>query len=1096
MNDVERRKKIKEFVEYWSKKDVLSRADVEENIVGAKTNDAGVKANVAGAKQNVVGAKHREPAVGVDTIHSRVGAKHCELAVGANACGARKIGERKEYQNFWNMLLLDIFEVRPYGFIEYEKAVIVDGNKKFIDGYISETKVLIEQKGSNIDLDKEEYQSGGIKLTPAQQARRYAQNLAHNENPRWMVVSNFKEIRIFDLNRTDSYFETIKLKDLDTEWYRLKFLVNVKSDDIKKEEQISIEAGKLVGKLYDALIKQYKNIDDIKSQKSLNVLCVRIVFCLYAEDAGLFAGKQMFYEYLKSFNEENFRDGLINLFKVLNQKEEERDKYLKESLLAFPYVNGGLFSDMDVEVPTFNHEIIDLILNKMSEEFNWSEISPTIFGAIFESTLNPDTRRSGGMHYTSIENIHKVIDPLFLNDLKKEFDEIREIKQKKSRDEKLKNFQDKISNIRFLDPAAGSGNFLTETYISLRKIENEIIKLLYANDKNQTEGQIKIYESIADKENVIKVSIAQFYGIEINDFAVTVANTALWIAEYQALKATEDILNMQIDFLPLKSYHHIVEGNALTFDWHHVVGANPSSVGAKSNVVGAKQNVVGAKHCEPETRMGELREPHIDYIMGNPPFVGARLMNETQKNDLNKIFDGWKNIGDLDYVSCWYKKSVDFIENTNTKVALVSTNSICQGDSVAILWKPLFEKGIEINFAYRTFKWNSESTEKAKVHCIIVGFSNATGAHTVCPYDGKNVGAKHCEPARVADTRLVGVNFVNPKIIYDGDRTQVVSHINAYLIEADDVFVESRNKPICDVPEIGIGNQLIDDGNYLFTEEEKNEFIKSEPKSEKYFHKIYGAEEYINNKTRYCLYLGECSPAELKSMPKCLERVENVKKFRMSSKRAATLKLADRPAHFGTEKVPKTNYLIIPLVSSEKRRYVPIGFLTPDMFATHATQVIPNATLYHFGILTSNVHMAWMRAVAGRLKSDYRYSKDIVYNNFPWPDVLYESGRIISTPTNRALQVFAPTKPYKEFEEHKKKIEETAKGILDARAKFPDSSLADLYDETTMPDILRKAHRENDKEVLKAYGFKTSHIDFTEEMCVGELMKLYKQLTQ
>ena len=456
--------------------------------------------------------------------------------------------------------------------------------------------------------------------------------------------------------------------------------------------------------------------------------------------------------------------------------------------------------------------------------------------------------------------------------------------------------------------------------------------------------------------------------------------------------------------------------------------------------------------------------------MGNPPFVGARLMKETQKQDLNRVFEGWKNVGDLDYVSCWYKKSIDYIQGTNTKVALVSTNSICQGDSVAILWKPLFDKGIEINFAYRTFRWDSESNEKAKVHCVIIGFSQASnvGAVIECHVGGEanargaqKVGAKHCEPASV------GAKFTSPKIIYESNRPQVVSHINAYLIDAEDVFIESRNKPLCDVPEIGIGNKPIDGGNYLFTREEKEEFIKKEPKSEKYFHLWYGSDEFINNRPRYCLYLGECSPSELKSMPYCLKRVENVRQLRLESSSKPTQKLAETPTKFHVTNIPNSNYMIIPETSSEHRRYIPMGFLQKGILSSNAVRVVPNATLYHFGILTSNVHMAWMRAVAGRLKSDYRYSKDIVYNNFPWPN---------------------PT------DEQKQKIEQTAQSILDARAKYPDSSLADLYDETTMPDVLRKAHRENDRAVMKAYGFTISHTEFDEDDCVAELMKLYKKL--
>lgn len=1016
MNDVERRKKIKEFINYWSSKETLKRIDAEE--------------------ASSTGELHEPHRTG----------ELCEP----------KIGERKEYQNFWNMLLSDIFEIRPYGFIEYEKSVNVEGNKKFIDGYIKETKVLIEQKGSNVDLDKPERQSGGIFLTPLEQGKRYSEKLPHNENPRWLITSNFKEIRIYDLNRTDNHFELIKLQELEKEWYRLKFLVNTKSDDIKKEQEISLEAGRLVGKLYDALYKQYKNIDDPHSQKSLNILCVRIVFCLYAEDAGLFFNKQMFYEYLKSFSEENFRDGLINLFKVLNQNENERDKYLKDSLMSFPYVNGGLFADTDVEVPTFNHEIIDLILNKMSENFDWSLISPTIFGAIFESTLNPETRRSGGMHYTSIENIHKVIDPLFLNDLKAEFNEIKAIKQKNTRNEKLKNFQNKISSLHFLDPATGSGNFLTETYRALRKIENEIIKLLYIGDK-QPKGQIKLFDSFseADKHNIIKVSIGQFYGIEINDFAVTVANTALWIAEYQALKETEDILNMQINFLPLKNYNHIIEGNALALDW--------------------KETLV--------SRTGELREPSINYIMGNPPFVGAANLTKIQKNEIMTLFKSNKHAGELDYVCGWYKKTFEFIKETNTKVAFVSTNSISQGEQVAALWKGEIEDN-EINFAYRTFKWDSESSEKAKVHCVIIGFSSVKS--------NLSVRANYASPFTQA-------NSISLKVIYDDTKPQIVSHINPYLIEGEDVLVGSRSKPICDVIPISKGCQPTDGGNLIIEEEDYNDFVKKEPKAKKYIKKLVGAKEYINNLNRYCLWLVDATPPEIKSMPLVLERIKKCKEMRLNSSDKTTHKLAERPHLFRETYNPKT-YVIIPSTSSENRKYVPIGFLDENTISTNANLIIPEAPIYYFGILTSNVHMAWMRAVAGRLKSDYRYSKDIVYNNFPWPDVLYEGSHSSpirqSSPSSPIQSGLAKLRSHKEFEEHKKKIEETAKAILDIRAKFPDSSLADLYDDTTMPDTLRKAHRENDKAVMNAYGFKISYTEFSENDCVTKLMKLYKKLTE
>jgi hypothetical protein len=634
-------------------------------------------------------------------------------------------------------------------------------------------------------------------------------------------------------------------------------------------------------------------------------------------------------------------------------------------------------------------EIRDLLLSKASAEFDWSEISPTIFGAVFESTLNPETRRSGGMHYTSIENIHKVIDPLFLEELKGELRHICEIAVEKERNRQLRGFQKKLASLRFLDPACGSGNFLTETYISLRRLENEVLRELEYD-------QIMIGDA---KNNPIEVSIAQFYGIEINDFAVTVAKTALWIAESQMMKETEAIVLMHLDFLPLKTNASIVEGNALRLDWESVV---------------------------PKGK--------LSYIMGNPPFLGARLMSKNQKADVNNIFAGWKNAGNLDYVCCWYKKCTDMMAGTAIRSALVSTNSVSQGESVANLWKPLFDTGVHIDFAHRTFRWDSEAKIKAHVHCVIIGFSVSPNAKA--------------------------------RLLFTDGRYQEVSNINGYLLNAENVFIESRNKPICDVPEIGIGNKPIDGGFYLFEKDAMEEFIKKEPASKKYFRPWYGAREFINCKPRYCLWLGECSPAELRKMPLCRERVAQVREYRLASPSAGTIKLADKPTRFHVENMPKGNYIVIPEASSERRRYVPMGFFTPDILCSNLVKIIPNATVYHLGVLTSNVHMAWMRAVCGRLKSDYRYSKDIVYNNFPWPE---------------------PTDAQKE------KITQTARGILDARALYPDSSLADLYDEVTMPPELRRAHQNNDRAVMQAYGMPIKGT--TESICVAELMKRYQELT-
>ena len=900
--------------------------------------------------------------------------------------------EKGESQSFWLSLLREVYGVEhPEQFISFEEQVHLD-HTSFMDGFIPSTKVLIEQKGLGKDLNKAIRQSDGTYLNPFQQAKRYITELPVSKHPRWVVTCNFSEFYIYDMERPGGEPEKLLLANLEKEYYRLQFLVDKGNEHLQREMEVSIAAGEIVGLLYDAFYKQYADPSSERALKSLNILCVRLVFCLYAEDAGIFGRHGMFHDYLAELEARKMRRALIELFKVLDTPPEQRDPYLKEDfpeLAAFPYVNGGLFQDEEIEIPPVTDEIRDLLLSKASAEFDWSEISPTIFGAVFESTLNPETRRSGGMHYTSIENIHKVIDPLFLEELKGELRHICEIAVEKERNRQLRGFQKKLASLRFLDPACGSGNFLTETYISLRRLENEVLRELEYD-------QIMIGDA---KNNPIEVSIAQFYGIEINDFAVTVAKTALWIAESQMMKETEAIVLMHLDFLPLKTNASIVEGNALRLDWESVV---------------------------PKGK--------LSYIMGNPPFLGARLMSKNQKADVNNIFAGWKNAGNLDYVCCWYKKCTDMMAGTAIRSALVSTNSVSQGESVANLWKPLFDTGVHIDFAHRTFRWDSEAKIKAHVHCVIIGFSVSPNAKA--------------------------------RLLFTDGSYQEVSNINGYLLNAENVFIESRNKPICDVPEIGIGNKPIDGGFYLFEKDEMEEFIKKEPASKKYFRPWYGAREFINCKPRYCLWLGECSPAELRKMPLCRERVAQVREYRLASPSAGTIKLADKPTRFHVENMPKGNYIVIPEASSERRRYVPMGFFTPDILCSNLVKIIPNATVYHLGVLTSNVHMAWMRAVCGRLKSDYRYSKDIVYNNFPWPE---------------------PTDAQKE------KITQTARGILDARALYPDSSLADLYDEVTMPPELRRAHQNNDRAVMQAYGMPIKGT--TESICVAELMKRYQELT-
>ena len=897
--------------------------------------------------------------------------------------------EKGETHAFWMELLQKVYGVNnPAQFITFESQVLL-GHTSFIDAYIPETKVMIEQKSLDVDLNKQAKQSDGSMLSPYQQAKRYADQLPNSQRPRYIVVCNFQTFHIHDMEHPHDDPEVIQLVDLPKEYNRLSFLTDINKAHLKREMDLSIKAGEIVGQIYDAILKHYHDPASEKTLKSLNMLCVRLVFCLYAEDAGIFV-KDQFHDYLTQFGAKQLRNALINLFKVLDTKESERDPYLDDDLAAFPYVNGGLFAETDIEIPQLDDMVKEMLLTKASDDFNWSEISPTIFGAVFESTLNPETRRSGGMHYTSIENIHKVIDPLFLDELKVELEEILSLKAIPTRNKKLFAFQDKLAGLTFLDPACGSGNFLTETYLSLRKLENKCLEVINA-------GQI-----VFGFDDVIKVSIGQFYGIEINDFAVTVAKTALWIAENQMMKATEDIVHMNFDFLPLKSYPNIVEGNALRVDWESVV---------------------------PKEK--------LNYIMGNPPFVGYGLQSKEQKEDILSVYvdetgKSYKTAGKIDYVAGWYFKATLLMQNTNIRTAFVSTNSITQGEQVASVWKPLYDRfGIHIDFAYRTFQWDSEASIKAHVHCVIVGFS-------------------------IAENN-------KKRALYYSDRFLFVDNINSYLIEAANVFIDSRSTPICDVPKMTTGNRPADGGHLIIEAEDYDDFIKREPNAVKYIKKLTGAAEYINNKDRYCLWLVGVSPAELRKMPEVMKRVEACKQDRLNGAEDRQ-KLADTPTVFRETKNPST-YIIVPATSSENRKYIPLGFLDKNTISTNSAVIIPEATLYHFGILTSNVHMAWMRAVAGRLESRYRYSKDIVYNNFPWCE---------PSDTQKAA------------------IEKTAQAILDARNLYPDCSLADLYDEQFMPIELRKAHKANDHAVMKAYGYAPS---FSEPEIVADLMKRYQELT-
>ena len=909
---------------------------------------------------------------------------------------AGKGNENQDCQRYWIDILQSIMGISNVtDVIRFEKTVIVSGHQKMIDAYLTDTKVLIEQKSVGISLDKKIHQSGDIDLTPYEQAKRYYDHLPFEERGRWIVTSNFSEIWVYDMNMPVPAPEKIEIINLQTQYNRLNFLVNSESTKISEEMKVSLQAGELVGAMYDAFLKQYKDPESEQTLKSLNKLCVRIVFCLYAEDAGIFGRKDLFHDYLVQFDAKKARAALSRLFKVLDQKPEERDPYLADDdtlLASFPYVNGGLFADEDIEIPPFTDEILDLILRKASDDFDWSQISPTIFGAVFESTLNPETRRAGGMHYTSIENIHKVIDLLFLDDLKAELAEISSDPVKKTRDKKLQAYQKRLASLKWLDPAAGSGNFLTETYISVRRLENEAIKLL-------TGGQMMVLDAI----NPIQVSISQFYGIEINDFAVTVAKTALWIAESQMMKETEDIVLMNLDFLPLKTNANIVEGNALRLDWETIVPKN-----------------------------------ELNYIMGNPPFVGASYCTSSQKKEIVDLFGKIKLSNSLDYVSGWYYKASEYIAGTVIRCSFVSTNSITQGEQVSPIWKTLSEKfSIHFDFAYRTFIWDSEASEKAHVHVVIIGFSSAADS-------------KH-------------------KMIIDDDSKTQCENINFYLMDAPNCFIESRSDNLCNMPRIIHGSKPSDGGYLILTPDEKDDLISKDPEAAKFIRRYSGGADFLRNQVRYCLWLEGFEPGDFKGHKEIIRRIEGVRKSRLASSAKATQSKAETPTLFFTITQPKRgNMLVGPQVSSGRRRYIPFGFYSSDIIASDKLLIMPDADLYIFGIMMSNVHNSWVRAFAGRLKSDFTYSVNIVYNNFPWPNNITSDIR--------------------------QRIEQTAQAILDVREKYPNSSLSDLYDPNLMPSELRKAHESNDRAVMKAYGFSIK--DTSESDCVAALMKMYQELTQ
>ncbi len=886
-------------------------------------------------------------------------------------------GERANYQKFWLTLIRDVFNVdKPENFIQFEVPVNL-AHKSFIDGYLPDSRVIVEQKNFGVDLKKEITQSDGSKLTPFEQARRYVIGLPVSMHPKKIVTCNFREFMIYDMETLEPPLK-ILLEELPEKFHALDFLIDPTKNKIRLELELSLKAGEIVAKIYDALITQYINPNAAESLASLNKLCVRLVFCLYAESSGLFGKHKIFRDYLAGAR--NIRRDLIDLFETLNTPLDKRDPYLDDTLKKFPYVNGGLF-DGAIEIPNFTPEIKELLLEEASSGFNWNGISPTIFGAVFESTLNPETRRMGGMHYTSIENIHKVIDPMFLDDLREEFSQLKTKKQ-------LRAFHDKLAAIKIFDPACGSGNFLTESYLSLRRLENDLLKKLLG-------GQI----TLGELDDPIKVSIKNFYGIEINDFAVAVAQTALWIAELQMMIDTQEIIHRDLNFLPLKSYSNIHRANALLVDWHDLA-------------------------------------PEINYIIGNPPFVGASMMNAAQKADAVKIFGKIKLANSIDYVGAWYNLAAQFIEGTNIKAAFVSTNSVTQGEQVITLWKKIFNKyNVQIIFGYRPFRWQSESPNKAAVHCVIIA--------------------------------LADKSLQVDKKIFDGKKIIAAKNINPYLVDAPTIFIESRAKHVQDfVPRIILGNKPSDGGNLILSPAEREDILKRYPALAKFIYRYVGGNEFINNIERYCLWLVEATPSELRHK-EIYRRIQGVKEMREASTAKPTREKAATPHLFFFISQPTTDYLLIPMTSSERRPYIPIGFMPPEVIASNAALIVPSATVYHFGILTSSIHMAWMRAVAGRLEVSYRYSGSVVYNNFVWAE---------PTPAQKST------------------IEATAQKILDVRKNYPAATFADLYDPLTMPKDLRDAHKKNDLAVARAYGFEEILDD--EPAIVRELFNMYEALTK
>lgn len=879
--------------------------------------------------------------------------------------------EQAEKQSFWNDFF-EVFGIKRRMVASFENPVRrLSGTYGFIDLFWK-GMLLVEHKSRGQSLDKAQSQAADYIQSLISEGRQ-------EECPRYIIISDFEFMALHDLEENTSL--TFRLDTFYNHIHAFGFIPGYRQQKLGAvEDPINVRAVELMGELHDVLETGGYTGHDLER------FLVRILFCLFADDTGIFE-RNGFTLLIENHTKEDGSDlgpQLAQLFYVLNTPLEKRQKNLPEDLATLPYVNGELFVEQ-LGFASFNRAMRAHLLKCC--RLDWSRISPAVFGSLFQSVMEPKERRQIGAHYTSERDILKLINSLFMDDLRAEYEKV------KSNKNRLGEFHDKLGRLKFLDPACGCGNFLVVTYRELRLLELEVLKTLYKR------------QQVTSIDMLLKVDIDAVFGIEINEFPALIAEVAMWLVDHQMNQRISEEFGRYYVRLPLRKSAKIVLGNALRIDW---------------------KDVIKPSECS--------------YILGNPPFIGAKYLSEDQKQDMAQITQGVKNAGLLDYVTAWYFKAADFIKGTEIQVAFVSTNSISQGEQVGVLWAELFRRGIKINFAHRTFVWQSEAKKKAHVHVVIIGFGN-----------------KDKQEKFIFD--------------YDADNNEIqitkAKNISPYLIEGNDMVIKNREKPLCHIPEIGIGNKPIDNGNYLFTLEEKNEFLEKEPQAEKYFRKWYGADEFINGWQRWCLWLGDCSPNELRSMPESMKRIENTKKYRLNSKSPGTRALASKPSRFHVENFPVCNFLVIPGVSSEKRNYIPIGFMTPEVIISNLCNIVPNATLFNFGVILSTMHMAWVRQVCGRLESRYRYSNNLVYNNFPWPQ----------SPTSA----------------QKAKVEAKAQAVLDARAAYPDASLADLYDPLTMPPSLVKAHAELDKAVEQCYRSKPFTSDRER---VEFLFALYEQLTQ